>query len=105
MSQLEPRYHYAPFQEVNSAFLLGKLLAGRAPQTFLVRSNRVSWEQMANNNRVFIGSLRFLGNCWMNHLSSVSLSMGTSCPLGFSEDGDVYAVITVGLGHRRPATS
>jgi hypothetical protein len=122
VSQLEPRYHYAPFQEVNSAFLLGKLLAGRTPQTFLVRSNRVSWEQMANNNWVFIGSPAFFGELldespierqFAVDASSIrnihpkpgepaafkdEHSMGTSSPLGFSEDGDVYAVITVGPG-------
>jgi len=122
VSQLEPRYHYAPFQEVNSAFLLGKLLAGRTPQSFLVRSNRVSWEQMANNNWVFIGSPAFFGELLdespIQRQFAVDAhsvrnihpqpgepaafkdehSIGTSSPLGFSEDGDVYAVITVGPG-------
>ena len=44
--QIQQRYHYAPFQEVNSAFLLGKLLSPRK-ETYLVRSSQLSWEQMA----------------------------------------------------------
>lgn len=122
VTQLDARYHYAPFQEVNSAFLLGKLLAGRKPQTFLVRSSRVSWEQMANNNWVFIGSPPFfselLNESPVERQFAVEASgvrnihpragepsffrdqhsMGTSPPLGFSEDGDVYAVVTQGPG-------
>jgi hypothetical protein len=122
VTQLDARYHYAPFQEVNSAFLLGKLLAGRKPQTFLVRSSRVSWEQMANNNWVFIGSPAFfselLNESPIERQFAVEASgvrnihpragessffkdqhsMGTSPPLGFSEDGNVYAVVTQGLG-------
>ena len=122
VSQIEPRYHYSPFQEVNSAFLLGKLLAARKPQTFLVRSNRVSWEQMANNNWLFIGSPAFFGELlnespierqFAVDASGVrnihprpgeptafrdQHSTGTSSPVGFSEDGDVYAVITVAPG-------
>jgi hypothetical protein len=122
VSQLDARYHYAPFQEVNSAFLLGKLLAGRKPQTLLVRSSRVSWEQMANNNWVFIGSPAFfselLNESPIDRQFAVEASgvrnihakpgepsffkdqhsIGTSPPLGFSEDGDVFAVVTQGPG-------
>jgi hypothetical protein len=122
VTQLDARYHYAPFQEVNSAFLLGKLLAGRKPQTFLIRSSRVSWEQMASNNWVFIGSPAFFSELlnespierqFVVEASGVrnihprtgelsyfrdQHSVGTSPPLGFSEDGYVYAVITQGPG-------
>ena len=118
VQQIEPRYHYAPFQEVNSAFLLGKLLAGRKPQTFLVRNNQLSWEQMANNNWLFIGSSGFFAELVDgSHIErqfvvepngvrnvhprpgepSMFLeqhSVGTASPLGFSEDGEVYSVVT-----------
>ena len=118
VTQIEPRYHYAPFQEVNSAFLLGKLLAGRKPQTFLVRNNQLSWEQMANNNWLFIGSSGFFAELVEgSHIERQFIveqnavrnvhprpgeppmfmeqhSVGTASPLGFSEDGEVYAVVT-----------
>ena len=120
--QIGPRYHYAPFQEVNSAFLLGKLLAGRKPQTFLVRNNQLSWEQMANNNWLFIGSSGFFVELVEgSHIERQFIvepnavrnvhprpgepptfmeqhSVGTASPLGFSEDGEVYAVITQASG-------
>ena len=58
--QIQQRYHYAPFQEVNSAFLLGKLLSLRK-EAYLVRSSQLSREQMADTNWVFIGSPPFYG--------------------------------------------
>jgi hypothetical protein len=118
VSPIGPRYHYAPFQEVNSAFLLGKLLAGRTPQTFLVRSNQLSWEQIPENNWVFIGSTGFFGELlgaspierqFVVQQEGVRNihpqpgepavfgerhSHGTASQLGFSEDGEVYAVVT-----------
>lgn len=116
-SQIQQRYHYAPFQEVNSAFLLGKLLSPRK-QAYLVRSSQLSWEQMADTNWVFIGSPPFFGEV----LAGIPVerqfvvegkgvrnvhpkagepgyfldihTQGTYSPLGFSEDGEVYAVVT-----------
>ena len=122
VAPIGPRYHYAPFQEVNSAFLLGKLLAVRMPQTLLVRNNQLSWEQMANHNWIFIGSTGFFGE--LLEASDIERqfavesdgvhnlhprkgepavygeqhSVGTASPLGFSEDGEVYAVVTQAPG-------
>jgi hypothetical protein len=116
--EFQPRYHYAPFQEVSSAFLLGKLLAARKPQASLIRSNQFSWEQMANTNWLFIGSPAFFREVLegipvdrqfvLEELGVRNVrpktgepgffadghSRGTSSPLGFSEDGEVYAVVT-----------
>ncbi len=116
-SQFQQRYHYAPFQEVNSAFLLGKLLSLRK-EAYLVRSSQLSWEQMADTNWVFIGSPPFFGEVLAGipverqfvvegkGVRNVhpkggeparfldSHTQGTYSPLGFSEDGEVYAVVT-----------
>ena len=115
--QIQQRYHYAPFQEVNSAFLLGKLLSLRK-EAYLVRSSQLSWEQMADTNWVFIGSPPFFGEVlagipverqFVVEAKGVrnvhpkagepgyfvdSHTQGTYSPLGFSEDGEVYAVVT-----------
>ena len=115
--QIQQRYHYAPFQEVNSAFLLGKLLSLRK-EAYLVRSSQLSWEQMADTNWVFIGSPPFFGEVLAGipverqfvvegkgvrnvHPKAGepgyfldSHTQGTYSPLGFSEDGEVYAVVT-----------
>ena len=116
-SQIQQLYHYAPFQEVNSAFLLGKLLSARK-QAYLVRSSQLSWEQMADTNWVFLGSPPFFGEMLAGipverqfvvegkgvrnvhpqagepSFFPDSHTRGTYSPLGFSEDGEVYALVT-----------
>jgi hypothetical protein len=50
--------YYATLGEVNACFLLGKLLAPRLPHIALVKSTELSWQQLADNNVLFIGAER-----------------------------------------------
>lgn len=53
---MQPRYHYAPVDELDAAFLLGKLLAVRQPHMSLSTSTHLSLQQLGANNMVFVGS-------------------------------------------------
>lgn len=53
-----PRYGHVSNGVVNSVFHLGRLLAVTDARVSLGRSNRLSWQQMADNNVVLIGAAR-----------------------------------------------
>ena len=61
---LEPSYGYVPAGEINAAFLLGKLLATRDLTVSLENSTRLSWQQVADNNVLLIGSPRYFPGIW-----------------------------------------
>jgi hypothetical protein len=54
-TDLQPSRYYTAFGEVEASFLLGKLLGTRAPVFSLVKSSQITWQQLADNNVVFIG--------------------------------------------------
>jgi hypothetical protein len=54
-----PVHHYTGLAEADAAFLLGELLATQTQIASLVKSNDVSWQQLTNNNALFIGGPRY----------------------------------------------
>lgn len=54
-SGMQPSRYYTAFGEVQAAFQLGRLLGPRVPLFSLGKASQVSWEQMSDNNVIFIG--------------------------------------------------
>jgi len=54
-SGMQPSRYYTAFGEVQAAFRLGRLLGPRVPLFSLGKASQVSWEQMSDNNVIFIG--------------------------------------------------
>jgi hypothetical protein len=52
---LEPSRYYTAFGEVEASFLLGKLLGPRKPVFSMVKASQLTWQQLADNDVVFIG--------------------------------------------------
>ncbi len=55
---LLPRYYYTGIGEMSAAFHLGKLLAVSPVNVSVARSNQLSWQQLADNNVLFVGAPR-----------------------------------------------
>jgi hypothetical protein len=53
-----PSYNFAGIRVVNSVFHLGKLLAVADVKVSLTSSTQLSWQQLADNNTVWLGSSR-----------------------------------------------
>jgi hypothetical protein len=56
--QIVPRYSYTGIGEVAAAFQLGKLLAVSPINVAMARSSQLQWQQLADNNVIFIGPPR-----------------------------------------------
>jgi hypothetical protein len=59
---MQPRYYYTGSGEMASTLQLGKLLNFNGPKISLTRSSQLSWQQMVDNNVVFIGAPRVFGD-------------------------------------------
>jgi hypothetical protein len=57
-----PRYYYAGAGETTALFHLGKLLNFTGLQVSMARSDQISWQQMVDNNVLFIGPPRTFGD-------------------------------------------
>ena len=57
-SEIVPRYYYTGIGEMSAAFQLGKLLAVNPVNVSVARSSQISWQQMADNNVLFVGAPR-----------------------------------------------
>ena len=57
-TQMVPRYYYTGIGEVSAAFQLGKLLTASPISVSVARSSQLSWQQLADNNVLFIGAPR-----------------------------------------------
>ena len=53
---VHPNYYWAAVGDVNTSFMLGRLLGPRVPNLSLVKSSELSWGQLSENNVVFIES-------------------------------------------------
>jgi hypothetical protein len=111
-ADLQPNLYYAPMGEVNASFLIGKLLGPRVPALSLLRTSELSWQQLADNNVLFIGAPVFFENQLRNlpvQLDLVNARPGIhnlhpgpgepallvdQLPQGSSEDGEVYVLVT-----------
>lgn len=54
-SGMQPSRYYTAFGEVQAAFQLGRLFGPRAPLFSLGKASQVSWQQMSDNNVIFVG--------------------------------------------------
>jgi hypothetical protein len=54
-SGMQPSHYYTAFGEVQAAFQLGRLLGPRLPLFSLGKASQVSWQQMSDNNVIFVG--------------------------------------------------
>jgi hypothetical protein len=56
---VQPSRYYTALGEVNTSFLLGKLLGSRDRSISLVRTSQLSWQALADNNVLFVGTNAF----------------------------------------------
>jgi hypothetical protein len=54
-SEVRPSRYYTAFGEAEASFLLGGLLQPKERALSLVRTSQLSWQQLADNNVVFVG--------------------------------------------------
>ncbi|MGD1091896.1 MAG: hypothetical protein ABSB35_07860 [Bryobacteraceae bacterium] len=59
LEPLQPFTDFATFGAANSAVLLARILAPRNANLSVVRGNELSWQQVSENNVIFLGSPRF----------------------------------------------
>lgn len=111
-ADVQPNLYYAPIGEVNASFLIGKLLGPRVPALSLLRTSELSWQQLADNNVLFIGAPVFFENQLSNlpvRLDLVNARPGIhnlhpapgepavltdKLPTGTAEDGEVHVLVT-----------
>jgi hypothetical protein len=109
---IQPSRYYTAFGEVNASFLIEKLLGERGQKLSLVRTSELTWQQLADNNVLFVGGhvfidSRFHGMPIQPELVPIStgiqdLHPGASQPSVFldhfatapSEEGTVYALVS-----------
>jgi len=59
VQEVRPENYWTPAGEVGVIFTLGKLLAARKPNMEIVKSTELSWQQLSENNILFIGHAMF----------------------------------------------
>lgn len=109
---LQPNLYYAPIGEVSASFLIGKLLGPQVPALSLLRASELSFQQLANNNVLYIGAPVFFEDQLTRlpiQLDFVNARPGIhnnhprpgeptilsdTFPTGTSEDGEAYVLIT-----------
>ncbi len=52
---IKPSRYYTAFGETSASFLLGRLLGSHAKEFYLARASQLTWQQLADNNVIFIG--------------------------------------------------
>jgi hypothetical protein len=52
---IQPSRYYTAFGEADASFLIGKLLGPRERNMSLVKTSQLSWQQLADNNVLFVG--------------------------------------------------
>lgn len=52
---IQPSQYYTAFGEVDASFMIGKLLGPREQNFSLIKSSDLSWQQLADNNVLFVG--------------------------------------------------
>jgi hypothetical protein len=110
--EIQPNVYYAPVGEVSASFLIGRLLGPRVPALSLVRTSELSWQQLADNNVLYIGAQVFFASRLSEFPAKLDLSFVRGgihnsrpgpgeqemyvdqTPTGPSEDGEAYALVT-----------
>lgn len=111
-AEVQPNLYYAPMGEVNASFLVGKLLGPRVPTLSLLRTSELSFQQLADNNLLFIGAPVFFENQLQRLPVQLEFSnarpgihilhprpgepaiLVDQFPSGYSEDGEAYVLVT-----------
>jgi hypothetical protein len=52
---IQPSRYYTAFGETSASFLLGRLLGSHAQVFSMARASQLTWQQLADNNVIFIG--------------------------------------------------
>jgi hypothetical protein len=121
--EVRPNPYYAPVGEVNASFALGKLIGPRVRAMSLLSTSDLSWQQMADNNLLYIGAPVFFtqqlngmpvklelantggrgqgGITNLNPRPGEPARLVDQIPPGSAEDGEVYALVTHVPGPRR----
>ncbi|MEI9976374.1 MAG: hypothetical protein WDO73_32560 [Ignavibacteriota bacterium] len=58
-ADINPSYSFTGAGEATAAVLLGKLLASRKSELLVTRSNLLSWQQISDNDVIFVGPPKF----------------------------------------------
>jgi len=108
----QPSRYFTAFGEVNAAFLIGRVLGAREPNISVMKTSELSWQQLADNNVVFVGVRAFFDarlRAMPLPLELVSVNGGirnlhpkpgepelfldrfSTAP---TEEGEVYAIVT-----------
>jgi hypothetical protein len=111
-SRVDPGHFYTPIAEVSATLLLGKLLGTHTQNISLARSSQISWQDIADQNVVYVGSQPFFDvhtrGMWLEpQLMPVNggiqnLKPGPGEPAMFvdqygppgTENGEFYVVVT-----------
>src|SRR5882757_2517218 len=111
-TEMHPSRYYTAFGEAEASFLLGGLLKTPESALSIVRTSQLSWQQLADNNVIFVG----VQNLFFNQLRNMPIAPqlvpelngvrdehpGTGQPAFYadeyttapSEQGTIYALVT-----------
>jgi hypothetical protein len=111
-SEMRPSRYYTAFGEAEASFLLGGLLKTPGRAVSIVRTSQLSWQQLADNNVIFVG----VQNLFFNQLRNMPIAPqlvpelngvrdehpGSGQPSFYadqyitapSEQGTIYALVT-----------
>jgi hypothetical protein len=110
--EIGPRYYYTALGEVNSVFEISRLLSPDIQNIALSRSSLLSWQQLSDNNVLFIGAPWFFSEQLQDMPIPLEFTHDRAgihivhprpgeppllldqLPTGTAEDGEVYALIT-----------
>jgi len=67
---IRPSRYYTAFGEAESSFLLGGLLGNHDHPISVIRTSQISWQQLADNNVVFVG----VQNLFFNQLRNLPIA-------------------------------
>jgi hypothetical protein len=68
-TDIQPSRYYTAFGEVDASFMFGRLLGPHAQNLSLVRTSQLSWQQLADNNVIFVG----VQNLFFNQLRGMPI--------------------------------
>ena len=69
-SEMHPSRYYTAFGEGEASFLLGGLLKTPESALSIVRTSQFSWQQLADNNVIFVG----VQNLFFNQLRNMPIA-------------------------------
>ena len=70
-TDIQPSRYYTAFGEVDVSFMFGKLLGPHEQNLSLVRTSQLSWQQLADNNVIFVG----VQNLFFNQLKGMPIEL------------------------------